>query len=173
MQWYLPLQCTLPTILQCPQQSFHITEYSSTKRSFLGSATVFLVLFCVVNLTLEGLQIFSRRLEYLKELQNYMEIGLSILTIGFVLSIRAHDCFCPSGSQWQLGCVVVFLAWIDFILLMRNVPFTAIPINMLLSITRSFLQVIALPVLLIISFGIPLFLLFHEPVSYSCIILVL
>ena len=120
-----------------------------------------------MNLALEGLQIFSRRLEYLKEWRNYMEIGLSVLTIGFVLNIRVHDCFCPSSSQWQLGCVVIFLAWFDFVLLMRNVPFAAIPINMLLSITRSFLQVIALPVLLIISFGIPLFLLFHEPVSCS------
>jgi len=96
-----------------------------------------------------------------------MEISLSVLTIGFVLSVRVNDCLCPSGSQWQLGCVVIFLAWIDFIFLMGNVPFTAIPINMLLSITRSFLQVVALPILLIVSFGIPLFLLFHKPVSYS------
>jgi len=140
-------------------------DYSIAKTGFLNVATIVLVVFSGINLILEGLQAFSRREEYLKDWENYMEICLSTLTIAFVLSVRAHDCFCPSGPQWQLGGLVVFMAWFDFILLMRSVPFTAISINMLLSITKSFLKVIALPVLLLVGFGIPLFMLFHQPVS--------
>jgi len=114
---------------------------------------------------LEGLQAFSRKLEYFMDMRSYNDIGIAILTIAFVISVRTNDCFCSSGKEWQLGCVVIFEAWIALILLMRGFPFTAIPINMLLSITWSFLKVLALPALLIVAFGLPLFLLLHIPVS--------
>lgn len=124
-----------------------------------------MVVFSAINLILEGLQAFSRRIEYLKDWENYMEICLSALTIVFAASVRANKCFCASGPEWQLGGLVIFMAWLDFILLMRSVPFTAISINMLLSITKSFFKVIALPLILLVGFGIPLFMLFHIPVS--------
>ena len=95
-----------------------------------------------------------------------MEIGLSSLTISFVLSMRFKDCYCPNASQWQLASVVIFLAWIDLILLINSIPFVALSINMLISITKSFLKLAFLPLLLIVSFGIPFFLLFHHPVNY-------
>ena len=146
---------------------FCFAELSTRKTEFLFAATIILLLFSVLNLIVEGLQALSRRLDYLKEWDNYMQLTIPALTITFVISNKLHDCFCPSGPQWQLGSLVIFLAWFNFILLMRSVPFTAIPINMLFGITRSFLKVIVLPVLLITSFGIPLFLLLHQPVSYT------
>ena len=126
---------------------------------------MFLVVLSCLNLFLEGLQIFNRKLKYLMDWKNYVEISLSSLTISFVLSMRFNDCYCPSASEWQLGSVVIFLAWIDLILLISSIPFVALSINMLISIMKSFLRFIFLPALLIISFGIPLFLLFHEPVN--------
>ena len=146
---------------------FLCTDFSHTDRHFLSIATIILVVMSCINLTLEGLQIFNRKLKYFYEWQNYVEISLSSLTISFVLITRFnnHSCFCPNASQWQLGSVVIFLAWIDLILLMNSVPFVAISINMLISITKSFLRLAFLPMLLIVSFGIPFFLLFHQPVS--------
>ena len=141
------------------------TDFSTARRDFLSTATVFLVIFSCINLALEGLQAFNRKLKYLSEWRNYVEISLSSLTISFVLSVRFNDCFCPNASQWQLGCVAMFLAWIDLILSMNTIPFVATSVNMLISIMNSFVKLVFLPVLLIISFGIPLFLLFHEPVN--------
>ena len=129
-----------------------------------------MILSCI-NLTLEGLQIFNRKLKYFTEWQNYVEISLSILTIVFVLSVRFNDCFCSNASLWQLGSVVIFLAWVNLILLMKSIPFVAISINMLISIMNSFIKLVFLSMLLIVSFGIPLFLLFHHPVNsfvYLC-----
>jgi len=141
------------------------TDLSSRDRHFLSTATVILVIFPCISLTLEGLQIFNRKLKYLSEWQNYVEISLSTLTISFVLSVRFNDCYCANDSQWQLGSVVIFLAWVDLILLMKSVPFVAISINMLISIMNSFLKLVFLSVLLIFSFGIPFFLLYHQPVN--------
>ena len=141
------------------------TDFSTARSDYLSTATVVLVIFSCINLALEGLQAFNRKLKYFSEWRNYVEIGLSSLTISFVFSVRFNDCFCPNASQWQLGCVAIFLAWIDLILLMNTIPFVATSINMLISIMNSFMKLVFLPVLLIVSFGIPLFLLFHEPVN--------
>ena len=147
------------------------TDLSNATSNFLSIATVLLVILSCINLTLEGLQIFNRKLKYFSEWQNYVELSLSTLTIVFVLSVRFNDCFCSNASQWQLGSVVIFLAWVNLILLMKSIPFVAISINMLISIMNSFIKLVFLSMLLIVSFGIPLFLLFHHPVNsfvYSC-----
>ena len=143
-----------------------VAGFSDARSNFSSTATIFLVILSCINLTLEGLQVFNRKLKYFTEWQNYVEISLSTLTISFVLSVRFNDCFCPNASQWQLGSVVIFLAWANLILLMKSIPFVAISINMLISIMNSFVKLVFLSVLLIVAFGIPLFLLFHQPVSY-------
>jgi len=145
---------------------FHI-DFTDAKERFLSVATVFLIISSCAHLALEGLQVFNRKLQYLKDWQNYLEISLSISTISFVLSVRLNGCYCPNASQWQLGCVIIFVGWIDLIILMKSIPFLAISVNMLISITQSFLKLAFLPVVLIISFGIPLYLLFHQPVNIS------
>jgi len=126
---------------------------------------VLLIIFSCFYLISEVSQAISRKLEYFTDIQSYNDISIAILTIVFVITVRRNDCFCSNGREWQLGCVVIFLAWVGLLLLMRGFPFTAIPINMLLSVTRSVLRVLALPILLIVTFGIPLFLLLHLPVS--------
>ena len=146
---------------------FFYTDFPNVKTGFLSVATVFLVILSCVNLTLEGLQIYNRKLQYFKDWQNYVEISLSSLTLSFVLSVRFNGCYCPNASEWQLGCAVIFLGWIDLVILMKSIPFLAISVNMLISITHSFVKLVFLPVLLIISFGIPLYLLFHQPVNIS------
>ena len=123
---------------------------------------------CCINLCLEGLQIIKRKLKYFMEWRNYVEISLSSLAISFVLSMKFNDCYCPNASQWQLGSATILLAWIDLILLINAIPFVALSINMLISIIKSFLRFIFLPMLLVVSFGIPFYLLFHQPVNQYC-----
>jgi len=63
--------------------------------------------------------------------------------------------------------MAIFIGWINLIILLKSIPFLAISINMLISITQSFAKLAFLPVVLIVSFGIPLYLLFHQPVNIS------
>ena len=142
------------------------TDSSRVERHFLSIVTVIVVALCCINLCLEGLQIIKRKLKYFREWRNYVEISVSSLAISFVLSMRFNDCYCPNATQWQLGSATIFLAWIDLILLINAIPFVALSINMLISIIKSFLRFIFLPVLLVVSFGIPFYLLFHQPVNH-------
>ena len=146
-------------------RNWSFIDSSDSRRSYLSVSTVLLVIFSCFSLIAEVFQAYSRKLEHFTDIRSYVDIGIALLTISFIISIRTNDCYCSNKHEWQLGSALLFLAWGSFILLMRGFPFTAIQINMLLSIIVSFLQVLVLSLLLIVTFGLPLYLLLNIPVS--------
>ena len=121
----------------------------------------------------ELLQLVQRRLAYLTEPENYMEVLLIISTVIFTIAAQAQDCFCLRGFAWQFGALAVFLAWIDLVLYLKKLPLTGIPINMLQSVVVTFLRLIYLPAILIIAFAIPFYMLFSRVSSYTIAVLLL
>ena len=79
-----------------------------------------------------------------------------IFVFGFV-----NDCWCAPPWQWQIGALAVFMAYINFILLLKGVPLLnfGVYINMLLNIVFEFMKLILLPFLLILSFAFPFYML--------------
>ena len=82
-----------------------------------------------------------------------------ILTIIFVFGFF-NDCWCAPPWQWQIGALSVFMAFINFILLLKGMPWLGIYINMLLKIVIEFMKLILLPFFLILSFAFPFYMLF-------------
>ena len=111
---------------------------------------------------LELIQLLKRRKSYLTELDNYLELLLLFSTFTFATTGQAEGCFCLEDYAWGFGALAVFLAWIDLVIYLKKLPFTAIPINMLQNIVVTFLKLIYLPVILIIAFAIPFYMLFSR-----------
>ena len=126
---------------------------------FLRFSASLLLLYCGVRVILEFLQLIQRRLNYLMDPENYLEILMILSTFLFVTAGQATECFCLESYQWQIGALSVFLAWIDLVLHLKRLPLTAIPINMLQNIIWTFLKLFYLPFILIISFAIPFYML--------------
>ena len=84
-----------------------------------------------------------------------------IFTIIFVFGF-VNDCWCTPPWQWQIGALAVFMAYINFVLLLKGVPLLnfGVYINMLLNIVFEFIKFIILPFLLILSFAFPFYMLF-------------
>ena len=82
-----------------------------------------------------------------------------IFTIIFVFGF-VNDCWCAPPWQWQIGALAVFMAYINFILLLKGMPWLGIYINMLLKIVIEFMKLILLPFFLILSFAFPFYMLF-------------
>ena len=83
-----------------------------------------------------------------------------ILTIIFVFGF-VNDCWCAPPWQWQIGALAVFMAYINFMLLLKGMPNNiGIYINMLLNIVIQFMKLILVPFLLILSFAFPFYMLF-------------
>ena len=80
-------------------------------------------MFSLARLVLELFQFFSIKLYYFLDWVNLVELVLFISAINFTF-VFFNDCLCPTVWQWQIGCVAVFLAWIDFIIFIRKLPLT-------------------------------------------------
>ena len=133
---------------------------SDSDQAFLRFAAVVLLGFCGVRAALETFQLINRRLQYLTEPENYIEILLIGCTTTFALAGHIESCFCLSSLTWQIGALALFLGWIDLVLFLKKLPLTGIPINMLQNVVQSFLKLVYLPVILIISFALPFYMLF-------------
>ena len=95
-------------------------------------------------------------------LRPLLRSGMFLLTIIFVLLGFMNDCWCAPPWQWQIGALALFMAYINFLFLLKGLPLLGvyIPINMLFNIVTTFLKLIYLPILLILSFAFPFYMLF-------------
>ena len=128
---------------------------------FLYFAAVLVIILALVHMVLEAVQLHNRRknYQYLKEFENYIQLLAYISSIIFVLP-TGHECWCFPSWKWQIGVVAVFLAWLNGIIFFKDLPFIGEPVTMLLHIYRDFLKLIYLPILLILTFGFPAYMLF-------------
>jgi len=142
------------------------TGQSGADRRYLATAAVFLYLLSLAGLGIEIVQMIQRRrkCQYLRQLDSYFQLSLYLLTLIFVSGFGNY-CWCAPNWQWQVGAFSVFLAWFNFILILKDMPCTAIPINMFITICITFLKLIHLPILLVLSFGIPFYMVFVRTAS--------
>ena len=84
-----------------------------------------------------------------------------IFTFIFVFGFH-NDCWCAPPWQWQIGALAVHMAYINLLMILKGVPLLKLGlyINMLLNIVNEFIKLIILPILLILSFAFPFYMLF-------------
>ena len=140
---------------------------SNDDRNFLTAATYILCILSIFGLFFELVQLVNKGTRYFKYFDNYFRVPLYISTTIFILWFD-NACWCSNPWQWQIGAFAVFLSWINFIFILKYMPYViAGPINMFLSICVKFLQLILLPVLLILAFGVPHYMVFVRTTSSS------
>ena len=99
-----------------------------------------------------------RGIKYLEEFENYIQVLLNVVTFIFVFPIGHDDWLLPSW-RWQIGAIAIFLGWLNCVILLKTMPYFGVNITMLFSVAKNFLSLIYLPVLLILTFGFPFYML--------------
>ena len=131
---------------------------SATRVNFLYSSAVICLIFSIIYLILEVIQLVRRRLKYLQEKENYIQVVLCVLTVIFVFPVGHDDWLLPSW-KWQIGAIAIFFGWLNCIILLKNMPYFGVNITMLFSVYYNFLSLIYLPILLVLTFGFPFYML--------------
>jgi hypothetical protein len=103
-----------------------------------------------------------RKKNYLVEYENYIQVIMFILTLIFVFPYPGNDCWYYPHWRWQVGTVGVFLAWVNSFMLLKEAPFLGQPITMLLNVYYNFVRIFYLPVLLIVTFSVPFYMIFFR-----------
>ena len=115
----------------------------------------------IIYLTLEFAQLLTRAKRYLLEIENYVQVIMYLSVMIFVFPVGQNSCWCLPGWKWQIGALAVFLAWVNLLLLIRNLPWWKIGerSTMLFNVYINFVKLIYLPILLLVTFAIPLYML--------------
>lgn len=140
---------------------------SGAEHGFLVAAASLTLFLCSALLFIEAVQLFQRCFKYFKEFENYFQVALFFLTIIFVVPGFTNDCWCAHNWQWQIGALALCLGWFNLIILLKDIPWTAIPINMFINICITFLKVLFLPLLLLLAFALPFYMIFVRTTSTS------
>ena len=120
--------------------------------------SIVLILFVCGYLIVEGIQMYTLKLQYWKDWQNYFQLGTFVGCIIFLVGF-GNPCWCTPDWQWQIGALAVCLAWFNFVIMLKDMPFAGVPINIFFNIVMTFLRLLFLPILLTLAFGIPFFML--------------
>ena len=96
---------------------------SSSKLTFLLFAASFIIFMATIRLIFELFQLVTFKIYYFLKLANWIEVTLFICSIIFV-SVYNADCLCPTRWQWQIGCIAVFLSWINLVIFGQKIPQT-------------------------------------------------
>lgn len=127
---------------------------------FLISSAVIVIITSVFYLLLEPYQLIRRGYKkYFKDPENYFQIVTYVCVIIFVFPL-GHKCWCYPTWKWQIGALAIFLAWINNFILLKHIPHIGQPITMLFNVYINFLLLIYLPILLILTFAFPFYMLF-------------
>ena len=122
------------------------------------------MLLSICYLLIEVGQVIRRRQHYFTDGSNYVQVLTFVFSLIFVSGFE-NKCWCAPSWQWQIGALDLFLAWFNLIIQLKDMPLTGIPINILFNIFFTFLRLVYLPVLLIVSFSLPFYMLFVRDAS--------
>ena len=142
----------------------HILGQSATSRIFLTAAAISLCILSFIGVLVEVMQLYYRSWRYFKDSDNYFQWTLYALIFIFINGFD-NECWCSTPWQWQIGAFAVFFSWLNFIFSLKYMPYIDIPIIMFLNICVGFLKLILLPIVLILAFAIPFYMVFVRKTS--------
>lgn len=128
---------------------------------FILSVTI-ISLYSGLYLIFEAIQLKRRLKNYLVEYENYIQVIMFILILVFAFPYPHNPHWIYCHWRWQVGTLGVFLAWVNSFMLLKEAPFLGQPITMLLNVYNNFIKIIYLPVLLILTFSVPFYMIFFR-----------
>lgn len=134
--------------------------------SNLEGIRIVLWILTIIGVLSELIQLIFQRVYYFLNPHNHMEIILYIAVFLFI-RVDSDNCWCADRITWQIGAAACVLAWLNLVIILKRLPFTAIPINMMINMMRTFISIALLPLLLIFTFALPFYMLLANPVSYE------
>ena len=137
------------------------------QRLFLSIAAAIVMLISFMRMMIGFFYIYSERFYHFTKWVTWLEVLLFPCSTVFV-AMPNWICPCVFAWQWQVGVVAVFLAWADLTAFTAKLPYVGIYVIMLSQIIKTFMKLLLLTLLLIITFGITFFMLFSDPSVQVC-----
>ncbi|KAH9488093.1 Transient receptor putative cation channel sub A member 1 [Bulinus truncatus] len=150
-------------------------DVNSTKRKLYGNSyggytfatadyfNIWIIfLYNILNMLKEFIQMYAMKRPYFADIGNAFEWFLYVTSVIFVVPFFLNKSF---HWQWEAGALAVFLAWFNCLVFLQRFDFFGIYVVMFLEILRTLVQVLCVFSILIIAFGLSLFMLMSREES--------
>ena len=140
---------------------------------FTEMVPIMILLFAVVHMCKEFLQIYVQRWNYFKDLSNYLDwtlhICAALFMIPYVTTQQDLDDWFEGmkdpRSLWIIGIVAIFVCYTNMILFLRRYRLFGTYIAMYIEVTKTVFQVMAVFTFLVLGFALVFYILFKEQVG--------
>jgi len=137
------------SIYSCPDLHFISFEKSATTFQLL--CIWFIVLYCLLNIILEIIQLVQDGWDYFRDIENYVQwivyVSTSVFALPFLFNQSWH-------YQWVAGSSAVFSAYLALLFLLGRFDIYGIYVIMFLEILKTLLHVLSLFSILIVGFAL-------------------
>ena len=132
-----------------------------------------ILLFAVMHMCKELLQIYVERWNYFKDLSNYLDWTLHICAALFMVPYltsqqNLDDWFegmKDPSSFWIIGIIAIFVCYTNMILFLRRYRLFGTYTSMYVEVTKTVIQVMVVFVFLVLGFALVFYILFKEQVG--------
>ena len=160
---------TLPINAVSNNESINTYEFNNAPMLAIYAISVALVLFTLVLILWEVLQMVRNLRSYLCDIENYMQIFLIVSTL-FIVFKQWVD---ASGSQWgafnssdelrHLAALCVVAAWTMLLFVMgRSRSWFSTYVAMFRRVAFTYTQLMTLFAVLIVAYGFAFYIMFHK-----------
>jgi transient receptor potential cation channel subfamily A protein 1 len=135
------------SIYSCPK--IHFISFEKSARTFQIFCIWYIILYCLVNVILEIIQLLQDGWSYFRDIENYIQwilyVSSNLFALPFLLNQSWH-------YQWVAGSIGVFSAYLGLLLLFGRFDIYGIYVIMFLEVLKTLLHVLSLFSILIVGF---------------------
>ena len=141
--------------------------------AFTETIPFVILIFSLLHICKELLQIYVQRWNYFKDLSNYLNwtlyITAALFMVPYVPSRDVLEKFL-SGTKdpqvlWNIGVIAIFLCYTNMMLFLRRYRLFGTYISMYIEVTKTVFQVMVVFIFLVLGFALAFYVLFKEQVS--------
>jgi len=135
------------SVHSCPNENFISFKESATISQIFS--IWFIILYCLVNIILEIIQLVQDGSDYFSDVENYVQwivyVSTSVFAVPFLFNQSWH-------YQWVAGSIGVFSAYFGLLFLLGRFDIYGIYVIMFFEILKTLLHVLSLFSILIVGF---------------------
>ena len=145
----------------------NITSAQEESSSTFGRTVPYvLMIFLIMHLIKEGVQVAWLRLLYFKDLTNLLDLAMFGLVWVFILPLLSETDLYNMRTQWIAGVVGLLLCYINLTLSLRRFGGIGIYVTMYVEVLFTFLKVISTFLIPLIGYSVVFYILLKQQVSW-------
>lgn len=144
---------------------------------FVEVVAPLILVFAVIHIMKEFLQIYMQRWTYFKDFSNYLDWTLYITSflfmVPFVTTPKLLDEWFSSmkdpRSLWIVGILAIFVCYTNMMLFLRRYRLFGTYISMYVEVTKTVFQVMAVFIFLLLGFALVFYIFFKEQIGFHTV----